>query len=57
MLRFNLDIDVQSSKWEDEEQKEDFIKNFTAIVQEGLFRMTVPDWTVSNVSVKEMEDL
>ena len=56
MLRFNLDIDIESPRWDDEEQKQDFIKNFTDVVQRGLEVMTVPDWTVKNVTVEELED-
>ena len=56
MLRFNLDIDIMSVKWHDEEQKQVFIENFTDVVQRGLVAMTVPDWTVKNVTVEEIED-
>jgi len=56
MLRFNLDIDVESLRWEDDEMKEAFIQNFTDVVQRGLSAMTVPDWTVKNVTVEEIED-
>jgi hypothetical protein len=55
-LRFNLDIDVESNKWDDESQKEVFIENFTDVVQKGLEVMTVPDWTVKNVTVEEVEE-
>jgi len=56
VLKFNLDIMVMSEKWSDEAQKETFIENFTNIVQQGLMMMTVPDWTVENVTVEEMEE-
>ena len=56
VLKFNLDIMVMSDKWSDEAQKETFIENFTNIVQQGLMMMTVPDWTVENVTVEEMEE-
>lgn len=56
VLRFNLDIDVIADRWEDEQQKEDFIKNFTDVIEQGLFQMTVPDWTVKNVTVEELEN-
>ena len=56
MLRFNLDIDIEAPKWEDEAQKKEFIKNFTDVVQKGLNVMTVPDWTVKNVTVRELEE-
>ena len=56
MLRFNLDIDVIASKWNNEEEKNVFIENFTDVVQEGLIRMSVGDWTVKNVTVTEIED-
>ncbi len=55
MLRFNLDIDVEAIKWANDKEKEVFIENFTNIIQEGLFKMTVPDWTVKNVTVKELK--
>ena len=56
VLKFNLDIMVMSEKWSDEAQKEAFIKNFTNVVQQGLMMMTVPDWTVENVTVEEVEE-
>ena len=56
MLRFNLDIEIMASKWEDEEQKQEYIKNFTNVVERGLEAMTVPDWTVKNVTVEELEE-
>ena len=56
MLRFNLDIDIHAHKWETEEQKQDFIRNFTDVVQSGLVEMTVPDWQVKNVTVRELEN-
>lgn len=49
---FNLDITINADKWSDEEQKQAFIKNFTDVINAGLFEMTVPDWEVSNVTVK-----
>ena len=55
VLRFNLDIDVIAGNWENEEEKKVFIKNFTDVVQQGLFKMTVSDWEVKNVTVKELE--
>jgi len=56
VLKFNLDIIVSSEKWSDDAQKETFIENFTDVVQQGLMRMTVPDWTVKNVTVEEVEE-
>ena len=56
VLKFNLDIMVMSEKWSDEAQKEAFIENFTNVVQQGLMMMTVPDWTVENVTVEEVEE-
>lgn len=56
VLKFNLDIMVMSEKWSDDAQKETFIENFTDVVQQGLMRMTVPDWTVKNVTVEEVEE-
>lgn len=56
VLKFNLDIMVMSEKWSDEAQKETFVENFTNVVQQGLMMMTVPDWTVENVTVEEVEE-
>ena len=56
VLKFNLDIMVMSEKWSDEAQKEAFIENFTNVVQQGLMMMAVPDWTVENVTVEEVEE-
>ena len=56
VLKFNLDIMVMSDKWSDEAQKETFIENFTNVVQQGLMMMPVPDWTVENVTVEEVEE-
>ena len=55
VLKFNMDVIVIADKWEDETEKETFIKNFIDVVQNGLVRMTVPDWTVENVTVEEVE--
>ena len=56
MLRFNLDIDVMATKWKDEEQRKEYIKNFTDVVEKGLMKMTVPNWEVKNVTVEEIDD-
>ena len=55
IVRFNLDIEVVADKWDSEDQKQDFIDNFTDVVNLGLELATVPDWFVTNVSV-EFED-
>ena len=56
VLRFNLDIDIEAEKWDTPEEETVFICNFTEIVQKGLERMTVPDWTVKNVTAKEIKE-
>lgn len=56
VVRFNLDIEVMADKWSDEKQKQDFIDNFTDVVNLGLELATVPDWFVTNVSVEFEED-
>lgn len=49
---FNLNITVDTDKWTDDNQKQDFIDNFTDVINMGLFKMTVPDWTISDVTVQ-----
>lgn len=56
MIRFNCTVDVHAPKWEDEEMKEAYIKNFLDVINKGLFKMTVPDWEVNVVEVEEIKD-
>ena len=48
-----MKMEVQADHWGDEEMKEIFMKNAEEIVNEGLFKMTVPDWKVTVIDVEE----
>ena len=56
MIRFNCTVDINTPKWENEEMKEAYIKNFLDVINKGLFKMTVPDWEVNVVEVEEIKD-
>lgn len=53
MLVFKIEMRVNADKWSNNEEKEIFMKNAEEIVQEGLNRMTVPDWTVKVIDAEE----
>lgn len=55
-LIFNLNIEIEAEKWENEEQKEVYIENVKDVIEQGLFEMGVPDWFVSDVTVYEKRD-
>ena len=55
MLRFKVNVDIMSEKWEDESQKKVFMKNAEEVIQRGLMMMTVPDWFVTVVDAEEIE--
>lgn len=56
MLRFECIIDVESEKWDNEDQKKVFMENCEKVVQQGLGLATVPDWTVTVKNVKEIKE-
>ena len=53
MIVFTMKMKVEADRWSDEEEKKAFIKNAEIIVNEGLARMTVPDWKVTITDIKE----
>lgn len=53
MLVFKANIKVEANFPDDEFMKEQFMKNCEKIVQEGLFKMTVPDWKVEILDIQE----
>ncbi len=55
MLRFTATIDIISDRWSDEDEKKVFMENAEKIIQEGLFKMTVPDWEVNVIDVEEVD--
>ena len=56
MLRFEVAVDVMADKWADEDEKKVFMKNAEEVIQDGLSKMTVPDWTVTVVDVEEISN-
>lgn len=54
-LIFNLNIEIEAEKWRDEEEKQNYIRNFKNVIEQGLIRMKVPDWYVHNITVEESE--
>lgn len=52
-LIFNLDIEIEAEKWRDEEERQNYIRNFKNVIEQGLIRMKVPDWYVHNITVTE----
>lgn len=56
MIRFTCTVDVEAGKWEDDGMKEAYVRNFLDVINQGLFKMTVPDWTVNVVDVEEVEE-
>lgn len=55
MLRFKVNVDIMSEKWEDESQKKVFMENAEEVIQRGLMMMTVPDWVVTVVDAEEID--
>lgn len=52
-LVFNLDIEIEAEKWRDEEERQNYIRNFKNVIEQGLIQMKVPDWYVHNITVIE----
>jgi hypothetical protein len=53
MLVFKCEISIEAKKWSSEEEKMIYQGNVEDIVQRGLFKMTVPDWTVEVLDAEE----
>lgn len=53
MLIFKMIMKVQAGAPEDEEMKETFMKNAEQIINQGLEKMTVPDWKVEILDMEE----
>ena len=56
MLRFTFTVDIEAEKWASETMKQTFMENAQDVIQQGLNRMTVPDWTVQVIDAVELID-
>ena len=56
MLRFLVTIDIEADKWADDAEKQVFMKNAEDVIQNGLAKMTVPDWQATVVDAEEVEE-
>ena len=57
MIVFTAKVKVLADMPEDKEMQATFMANAQDIIQKGLARMTVPDWTVEVVDIEEDDDI
>lgn len=57
MIVFTAKIKVLADMPKDKEMQATFIANAQDIIQKGLARMTVPDWTVEVIDIEEDDDI
>ena len=54
VIRIHCIVDVEASKWENESQKQDYMKNAEDVIQLGLVKATVPDWKATVTDIEEV---
>ena len=56
MLVFKAEIEIISEAPENEEMKQIFMQNAEDVIQQGLEKMTVPDWKVNIIDIEERKE-